>query len=55
MKLQVRHRLRDLKDRHHALEMQTTEIRHQIVALEDRLRDEFQVELVEIAASGATR
>lgn len=52
--LTVRHTLRDLKDRQHALEMQTTEIRHQIAALEDRLRDEFQVELVEIAASGVT-
>lgn len=52
--LSVRHALRDLKDRQHALEMQTTEIRHQIVALEDRLRDEFQVELVEIAASGVS-
>ena len=52
--LSVRHTLRDLKDRQHVLEMQTTEIRHQIVALEDRLRDEFQVELVEIAASGAS-
>lgn len=52
--LTVRHRLRDLKDRHHSLEMQTTEIRHQIAALADRLRDEFQVELVEIAASGVS-
>ncbi len=52
--LQVRHRLRDLKDRHHSLEMQSTEARHQITSLEDRLRDEFQVELTELAASGAT-
>jgi chromosome segregation protein len=52
--LSVRHTLRDLKDRQHVLEMQTTEIRHQVVALEERLRDEFQVELVEIAASGAS-
>ncbi len=52
--LQVRHRLRDLKDQNHAHDMQTTEIRHQIGSLEDRLRDEFQVELTEVAASGAT-
>ena len=52
--LSVRHSLRDLKDRHHVLEMQTTEIRHQLAALEDRLRDEFQVELAEIAASGVS-
>ena len=52
--ISVRHRLRDLKDRQHSLEMQITEIRHQIVALEDRLRDEFQVELVEIAASAVS-
>ncbi|MBI3863157.1 MAG: chromosome segregation protein SMC [Planctomycetia bacterium] len=52
--LQVRHRLRDLKDRQHAIEMQSTEIRHQIAGLENRLRDEFQVELTELAASGAT-
>ncbi|MGE5193454.1 MAG: chromosome segregation protein SMC, partial [Deltaproteobacteria bacterium] len=52
--LNVRHRLRDLKDRHHALDMQTTEIRHQIATLEERLRDEFQIELTEAAASGAT-
>jgi chromosome segregation protein len=52
--LNVRHRLRDLKDRHHAFDMQTTEIRHQVTTLEERLRDEFQVELTEVAASGAT-
>jgi chromosome segregation protein len=52
--LQVRHQLRDVKDRQHALEMQTTEIRHQITGLEDRLRDEFQVELTEIANSGVS-
>jgi chromosome segregation protein len=52
--LQVRHRLRDLKDRHHSLEMQSTEARHQLKSLTDRLRDEFQVELGELAASGAT-
>jgi chromosome segregation protein len=52
--LQVRHQLRDVKDRQHALEMQTTEFRHQITGLEDRLRDEFQVELTEIANSGVS-
>jgi len=52
--LQVRHQLRDVKDRQHALEMQTTEIRHQIAGLADRLRDEFQVELTEIAESGVS-
>jgi chromosome segregation protein len=52
--LNVRHRLRDLKDRQHAIDMQTSEIRHQIEILEERLRDEFQVELAEFAASGAS-
>jgi chromosome segregation protein len=52
--LQVRHRLRDLKDRQHALDMQSTEVRHQIVSLADRLRDEFQVDLAELAATNVT-
>src|SRR5262249_2016371 len=52
--LNVRHRLRDLKDGQHAFEMQTTEIRHQIATLEERLRDEFQVELAVVAAEGVT-
>jgi chromosome segregation protein len=52
--LSVRHRMRDLKDRQHTLEMQATEIRHQIATLEDRLRDEFQVELADVAVSGVS-
>jgi chromosome segregation protein len=51
--LNVRHWLRDLKDRQHAIEMQATEIRHQIATLEERLREEFQVELAEVAAMEA--
>jgi hypothetical protein len=35
--------------------MQTTEIRHQAASLEERLRDEFQVELAEVAASASPR
>jgi chromosome segregation protein len=50
--LVARHRLRDLQERSHASQMQTTEMRHQITSLADRLRDEFQVELAEIAESG---
>jgi chromosome segregation protein len=52
--LTVRHRLRDLKDQLHALDIETSECRHQIASLEERLRDEFQVELMEVAAAGAT-
>ena len=52
--LHVRHRLRDQKDQNHAFDMQTTEIRHQLTSLEERLRDEFQVELTEIAQSGVS-
>jgi len=52
--LQHRHRLRDLKERQHTLEMQATEIRHQVTNLADRLRDEFQVELTEVAATGVS-
>ena len=52
--MKTRHRLRDLKDQHHACDMQTTEIRHQVTSLEERLRDEFQVELGALAASGVS-
>jgi chromosome segregation protein len=52
--LSVRHRLRDLKDQGHACDMETTEIRHQITSLEERLRDEFQVELADVAATEAS-
>jgi chromosome segregation protein len=52
--LAIRHRVRELQDRQHAFDMQTTECRHQITNLEERLRDEFQVELTEVAAAGAT-
>jgi chromosome segregation protein len=52
--LSVRHHLRELKDQCHACEMQTTEIRHQIASLEERLRDEFQVEVAEAARAGAS-
>lgn len=52
--LKVRHRLRDLRDQLHGLEMQTTEIRHQITNIADRLRDEYQIELEELAESGVS-
>lgn len=52
--LQARHRLRELKDRHHALEMKTSEVRHQLTSVADRLRDEFQIELADVVASGAS-
>lgn len=52
--LAARHRLRDLREQAHALEMQTTDVKHQINHLADRLRDEYQVELTEVVASGAT-
>jgi chromosome segregation protein len=52
--LHVRHRLRDLRDQAHALEMQSTEMRHQMTSVADRLRDEYQVELAELAATGVT-
>lgn len=52
--LHVRHRLRDLRDQAHALEMQTTEMRHQMTNVADRLRDEYQIELVELVATGVT-
>ncbi len=52
--LSVRHRLRDLKDRQHAFEIETAECRHQMTSLEERLRDEFQVELAEAVAAGAS-
>ena len=52
--LKVRHRLRDLRDQAHSLEMQTTEVRHQITNIADRLRDEYQLELAELAESGVS-
>jgi chromosome segregation protein len=52
--LSVRHRLRDLKDQSHACDIETSEIRHQITSLEERLRSEFQVELAQAAAEGAS-
>ena len=52
--LSLRHRLRELNDRNHALELESTDTRHQIAGLAERLRDEFQVELSELAASGAS-
>ncbi|MGQ0637051.1 MAG: hypothetical protein ACT4QC_20775 [Planctomycetaceae bacterium] len=52
--LQARHQLRDRRERAHALEMQMTDLRHQLTGLADRLREEFQVELAEAAASGAS-
>ncbi|MFN0052824.1 MAG: chromosome segregation protein SMC [Planctomycetales bacterium] len=52
--LDVRHKLRDLRDAAHALEMQETELRHQLTNTADRLRDEYQIELEEAARSGVT-
>ncbi len=50
----TRRQLRDLKEQMHALEMQASEQRQQIVHLGDRLRDEYQVELEEAAATGVS-
>ncbi|MSR57542.1 MAG: chromosome segregation protein SMC [Planctomycetaceae bacterium] len=52
--LNVRHQLRDLRDQSHAGDMQATEMRHQIANVAERLRDEFQVELTELVATGVS-
>ena len=49
--LRQRHRVRDLQERQHGLEMKSSEIRHQLTHLQDRLREEYQLELPELAAS----
>jgi chromosome segregation protein len=50
--LRVRHRLRDCKESLHGLEMRSSEIRNQLANLAERLRDEYQVELTELAETG---
>lgn len=52
--LKHRHRLRDLKERVHVLDMKSSEIRHQLANLTERLQDEYQLELAEVAASGVS-
>lgn len=49
--LRLRHRARDLKERMHGLEMKSSEFRHQLTNLQERLRDEYQLELAELAAT----
>jgi chromosome segregation protein len=52
--LRLRHQRRELQDQHHAFELKAREISQQIQHLSERLLDEYQLELVAVAASGAS-
>jgi chromosome segregation protein len=52
--LRQRHQLRDNKERLHGLQMKSSELRLQLSSVVERLQEEFQVDVVEAAASGAT-
>jgi len=52
--LQARHQLRDSKERLHALQMKSSEMRLQLTSVVERLQEEFQIDVAEAAASGAT-
>ncbi len=50
--LREQHRLQ--KDALHKIEMQSRDVRHQMSSLEEKIREEFQLELTEFVAQGAT-
>ena len=52
--LRQRHQLRDNKERLHGLQMKSSELRLQLSSVVERLQEEFQVDVVEAAATGAT-
>jgi chromosome segregation protein len=52
--LRLRHERREVQERQHARELTAREIRQQVEHLTERLRDEYQVELSEVAAAGAS-
>jgi chromosome segregation protein len=49
--IQQRHALRELRDRAHGLEIELRDHRHQLEGLAERLRDEYQIELLELAST----
>lgn len=51
-KLREQHRKQN--DAHHTIEMQTRDLRHQMASLEEKIREEFQLELTELVAQGVT-
>jgi len=52
--LKLRHARRELMERQHDHELKAREVRQQIEHLAERLRDEYHVELAEVAAEGAS-
>jgi chromosome segregation protein len=52
--LRQRHQLRDNKERLHGLQMKSSELRLQLSSVVERLQEEFQVDVVEAATTGAT-
>ncbi len=51
---QLREQHRHRNDSLHAIEMQTRDLRHQMKSLEEKIREEFQLELTDLVAQGAT-
>lgn len=49
--IRQRHALRELRDRAHGLEIELRDHRHQLEGLDERLRDEYQIELAELAST----
>ena len=50
----LRQQRRNLEDRRHQFEISVRDIRHQIAAIEERIQDEYQLTLAEVAESDAS-
>ncbi len=50
----MRQRLGELSDRRHQAEIKARDIRHQIKTLDERIAEEYQLALTEVAATGAS-